>query len=514
MPDRRGRALHAVATFRCFEPVWILYKRIDDDVPRAVDFRESPTPRSVPSVGEERGNDLCIAGHCPESAGRHCGAATPGTDRVPVHRAHCLRQSFNSGVDPDHGEKKLGGPAAMLMTARFWPSAGIAKRAAQWIAILYASMAGNLYIALSPMFWGGYHEYLNMSDERIGALMSAEFFGSTAATVASIFYMHRRGLDLRRIVFGAVGLSIVGNVLTPSLFDSPVGLMSVRVLCGLCAGTSYVAAAAAITGIGSPHRLVAVFYGAPFIVGTVLQPLMNPLFQHWGFAAAFELMALAAVVAVALYAYFPRQADHGEVSEGESPSDNRPWAPVGILALALLLQYVGNAGIWLYFERIGQLSGHSSQEVANVVGIGTGMSLVGTWLSAILAKRLVAADGILWGTGAMILSTASLHFAAHLPVFAGAVAVFNVMITFLTPFYFILLARSYFPAKAVIIGNICMALGFSSGPLMIRYSVHDSDFSLAINVTILLFAVSAVLVFLFQFLGGKRRDPAMGAIVR
>lgn len=427
-----------------------------------------------------------------------------GTDSVPTHvSGHWRRSVIDGWVVPD-GAAESGWPRAVLVTLRLWAIEGAALRAAPWVAILYTATVGNLYIALAPMFWGGYHEYLKLSDARIGALMSAEFFGSTVATVAGIFYMHRPGLDLRRVLYPALAVYVVGNYLTPLLFESPPWLMSVRVLCGLSAGTTYLAAATAITGIGSPPRLVAIFYGAPFIIGAVFQPLLNPLFQRWGFAAAFEAIAVVTVASAALYAYFPCFADNGQTAEADSPSSIHSSVLISILSLGLLLQYIGNSGIWLYFERIGQLSGHSAQVVANVVGVGTGMALVGTWLSALLAKRLKATDGILWGTGAIILSSVSLHFASHLTAFAGSVSVFNAMITFLTPFYFILLVRIYSPARAVVIGNICMALGFAGGPLLIRYTAHDSDFSQSINVTILLFAVSTALVVLFQVLRRER----------
>jgi MFS family permease len=391
------------------------------------------------------------------------------------------------------------------MTQRTWRTQGVALRAAPWIAVLYTATVGNLYIALAPMFWGGYHEYLKLSDARIGALMSGEFFGSTAATVAGIFYMHRPGLDLRRVVYPALATYVVGNYLTPLLFEAPPWLMAVRVLCGLSAATSFLAAATAITGLGSPPRLVAIFYGTPFIAGAVFQPLMNPLFQRWGFAAAFELIAGAAVTTLALYAFFPRFADNRQEAEAQVQLRGRSLVLVGILSGGLLLQYIANVGIWLYFDRIGQLSGHPAQIVANVLGVGTGMALVGTWLSAMLVRRLRAADGILWGTGAIILSSVTLHYSANLTVFAASVSVFNAMITFLTPFYFILLVRIYSPARAVVIGNICMALGFAGGPLLIRYTVHNSNYVASINVTIVLFAVSAALVVLFQVLNQRRK---------
>jgi MFS family permease len=402
-------------------------------------------------------------------------------------------------------QQGVDGDVPMLMTLRTWRGDGVALRRAPWVAVLYTATAGNLYIALSPIFWGGFSDYLHFPDKRIGDLMSGEFLGSTVATIAGFFYMHRRGLDLRRLVYAVMGIYILGNYLTPHLFDSPYWLMAVRALCGVCAGTSYLAAATAITGLGSPPRLVAMFYGAPFIAGAVFQPLMHPLFEHWGISRAFELIAVASLASVALYAFFPRFADNRHEVEGEVPSRIRSSVLVGILSGGLLLQYIANVGIWLYFERIGELSGHPAQMVGTIVGFGTGMALVGTWLSALLARRLRAVDGILWGTAAIILSSILFHYSSHLAVFAGSVALFNAMITFLTPFYFILLVRIYSPARAVVIGNICMALGFSCGPLLIRYTVHDSNFAEAINVTVILFATSAALVVLFQVLNQTRK---------
>jgi hypothetical protein len=66
----------------------------------------------------------------------------------------------------------------------------------------------------------------------------------------------------------------------------------------------------------------------------------------------------------------------------------------------------------------------------------------------------------------------------------------------------------------VVIGNICLALGFSGGPLLIRYTAHDSDFSQSINLTILLFSVSAALLVLFQILNKKREGKTIGDIPR
>ena len=389
-----------------------------------------------------------------------------------------------------------------MLRRLFWDRA-MSQRAATWTAVLYTATSGNLLMALAPMFWSGYSEYLHFSDDRIANLFSGEFYGSTAATVAGIFYMHRQGLDLRHVQYASLAIYMVCNALTPFLYAVPEGLMFTRVCCGAAAGTSYLAAATAITGIGSPPRLMALFYGAPFITGALLQPLMQPLFAHWGLSAAFELMAVAPAACAALYRFFPRFADDQPEPAGARALGPRSKALLGIISTALLLQYTANSGIWLFFPRIGEISGHPAQLVATIVGVSTGMALLGTWLSALLSQRLGPVQGILWGTGVIMLSSLSLLFSTHLVVFAGSAALFNVMITFLTPFYFILMVRIYAPARAVIVGNICLALGFAAGPQLIGYTVHGSQFSVSIAGTAVMFALSAALVLLFQFLSQR-----------
>jgi hypothetical protein len=169
------------------------------------------------------------------------------------------------------------------------------------------------------------------------------------------------------------------------------------------------------------------------------------------------------------------------------------------LSGALLVQYIANSGIWLFFDRIGTLSGHSEQTVANIVGMGTGVALVGAALATLVANKVSPLWGIMIGTALLLISSMTLHVASNLAIYAGSVAVFNAMITFVTPFYIILLVEIFAPAKAVIVGNICMMLGFALGPLLIGYTVRSDSFSLSINATVGLFVLSSVMLGAFAF---------------
>ena len=366
-----------------------------------------------------------------------------------------------------------------------------------WSSILSVAICGNLVIALGPIYWGGFSEYARFNDALIGQIMSAEYFGATLGTVAGIFYMHRANTNLRRVAYAALAIYAIGNYLTPNLIGDPALLRVGRLICGFSSGTTFLAAATAITGVRNAPRLIPVFYGTPYITGFLLQPLLPGIFARWGFGASFRLVAGAAAATILLWPFFPRYPVGEQAANDLGESKRGSWGGLTLVGLALLLQYVANSGVWLFFERIGVVSGHSEQTAASFVGLGTGMALFGTALSTVLARRLDPLNAIFIGTCLISISTFMLHFSANLAAYVGAVSSFNVMITFVTSFYFLLLNDVFHSAKAVISGNIAMMLGFSLGPLLIGYTVQGDRFSASINATIGLFALSIALLVAF-----------------
>jgi 4-hydroxybenzoate polyprenyltransferase len=110
----------------------------------------------------------------------------------------------------------------------------------------------------------------------------------------------------------------------------------------------------------------------------------------------------------------------------------------------------------------------------------------------------------------MILSTITLRFSESLTIYAGSVWVFNMMVTFLTPYYFILLTRTYHPARAVTVGNTCLLLGFSLGPLLIGYTVNQNQFGVSICATIGVLMLSVALVLIYAVMAKTERRGSYG----
>lgn len=371
-------------------------------------------------------------------------------------------------------------------------------RAALWIAIVFAGIAGNAGIALSPLLLSGMAQFLNFGDQQLGELAAGASIGSSLVTLSAVFFMGRKGWPLRRTVILALCVYAGINLAIPLFFSEPQLLQVAIFLGGCCSGMVWSAAATALTTVRNNERMVAVFYGTPYLTGLIVQPLMPMVFANWGLGTAYTGIAGASILALLMMRAFPARG-FGSVRplEGltDAGSSRTAFVGVAIVMIALLLQYLANSGVWVYFDRIGHVSGHTPQASANVVALGSGMALVGTALAIFFTTRLRPLPTVIAINAAMAVVTLLLLLASNYIAFALAVSLFNMMITFVTPFFIILLIRiSSSPGRIALGANICMFSGFAFGPLIVGRLADSGDFSIAIGATSIAFLLSGLVI--------------------
>ena len=342
-------------------------------------------------------------------------------------------------------------------------------------------------------------QFLNFDDRRLGELAAAASFGSSLITLSAIFFIARKGWPLRRTIIITLCVYAAINLTIPTVFNQPLMLIVALFLGGCCSGMVWSTAATAITTVRNNERLISVFYGTPYLTGLVVQPLMPLVFAKWGLASAYLGIASAALLAVLAMRAFPiRTVAPSAPVEAVSPAPRRTVrAAYGIIIVlgALLLQYLANSGLWVYFDRIGHVSGHSPQASANVVAFGSAMALAGTALAVVLSTRLQPLPTIIAVNVVMGAVTLLFFGSSQYLVFGLAVGLFNLMITFVTPFFLILLTRiAAAPGRAVLGANICMYGGFALGPLLVGRMTTGGDFSNAIIATAVAFVLSALII--------------------
>ena len=378
-------------------------------------------------------------------------------------------------------------------------------------SILMVGTAGNAFTPFAPSIIGALVDYLEFSLETAGRLASLEFWATSLGTVASTLYLHRPGLNLKRIALFCLCILVLCNVMTIFAYGSLAIFSACRFISGFVAGIIWCTAAIAVTRVRDVERTTAILYGSPYFMGALGLSFLPLIYPYYGVSGAYYTIILICIAAVPfLLLYYPDDPRPLPVGEENSEplTDNQvPWLGLGILLLALFLNYAANAGIWSYFERLGVSYGHAAKTVGPVVGASQLVALAGVFCAAALGGRLGEIKPILAGTVLITISTFFLFHSASLTVFFCATAMFNFSITFLTPYYYILLGRMTPSGRGVLWGNLIMWLGFSSGPALVSLFLEDGKFDSSIVMTIIGFIISAILILVFSTIYKERAQP-------
>ena len=104
----------------------------------------------------------------------------------------------------------------------------------------FTQSTSGILIALMSPFVGAMADYWGMSEAAIGTLVSYEFLGTSITTILGIFFLHRPNWPLRTTAYSALSLFVLGNLVTPFIHELHWALVSVRIVCGLCAGLTWI----------------------------------------------------------------------------------------------------------------------------------------------------------------------------------------------------------------------------------------------------------------------------------
>lgn len=395
-------------------------------------------------------------------------------------------------------------------------NAGLKHRSIVGLSIILVGTAGNAFTPFAPSIIGALVDYLEFSLETAGRLASLEFGATSLGTIAAVFYLHRPGLDLKRIALVCLGVLVTCNVVTVFAYDSLMLFSACRFVSGFVAGVTWCTAAVAVTRIRDVERTTAILYGSPYLMGAIGLSFLPMIYPYYGVSGAYYTIILICIVAVPfLLRYYPEdpQPVPADAGKSERLSDNRvPRLALGVLLLALFINYAANSGIWSYFERLGVSYGHTAKAVGPIVGASQLVALAGVFCAAALGGRLGETGPILAGTVLITISTFFLFYSSSLGIFFCATALFNFSITFLTPYYFILLGRMTPSGRGVLWGNLILWLGFSSGPALVSLFLANGNFDVSIVMTIVGFITSGILVLVFTAINVPANGTRTSAI--
>ncbi|MCP1478456.1 putative MFS family arabinose efflux permease [Pseudomonas chlororaphis] len=300
-----------------------------------------------------------------------------------------------------------------------------------------------------------------LSPSQIGDLFSTELGAMSLATLPAFWWLKR--VDWRRAALLAGALFIVTNLL--SIWAQGYGaLLALRFCSALAGGSLMIICLSSAASTANPSRTYGLWVMGQLVVGAIGLSILPRLFEHYGLAACYLLLALLMSLCLPLARYFPQGAPTPEKTAGQAAAAPRWQALCGILGI--LGFYISLSGVWTFIGSISAKAGISAQASGELLAVATVMGIVGAGCASLIGNRLPRLLLLLFGYSLMAGSVLLLLGAPPLARFALAALVFKFTWTFILPLILACLADLDRSGKLMNASNLVIGGGLAIGPAL------------------------------------------------
>ncbi|MDU3294044.1 MAG: MFS transporter [Pseudomonas aeruginosa] len=199
-----------------------------------------------------------------------------------------------------------------------------------------------------------------LSPARVGDLFSVELGAMSLATLPAFHWLKR--VDWRHAALLA-GLLFIAANLASALAGSYPLLLALRFCSALAGGSLMILCLSSAASTATPSRVYGLWVMGQLVVGAVGLALLPALFERFGLAACYLLLAGLMGLALPLSRAFPSGSPPAEARASTGAIHSRLRVGLGILAV--LTFYISLSGIWTFM-----LGGYLAMAAAILLLIG------------------------------------------------------------------------------------------------------------------------------------------------
>ena len=308
-----------------------------------------------------------------------------------------------------------------------------------------------------------------LSPSQIGDLFSTELGAMSLATLPAFWWLKR--VDWRRAALLAGALFIVTNLL--SIWAQGYGaLLALRFCSALAGGSLMIICLSSAASTANPSRTYGLWVMGQLVVGAIGLSILPRLFEHYGLAACYLLLALLMSLCLPLARYFPRGAPTPEKTAGQAATAPKWQALCGILGI--LTFYISLSGVWTFIGSISAKAGISAQASGELLAVATVMGIVGAGCASLIGNRLPRLLLLLFGYSLMAGSVLLLLGQPQLARFALAALVFKFTWTFILPLILARMAEMDRSGRLMNASNLVISAGLAIGPTIAGRLIEGS----------------------------------------
>lgn len=308
-----------------------------------------------------------------------------------------------------------------------------------------------------------------LSPARVGDLFSVELGAMSLATLPAFHWLKR--VDWRHAALLA-GLLFIAANLASALAGSYPLLLALRFCSALAGGSLMILCLSSAASTATPSRVYGLWVMGQLVVGAVGLALLPALFERFGLAACYLLLAGLMGLALPLSRAFPSGSPPAEARASTGAVHSRLRVGLGILAV--LTFYISLSGVWTFIGAIAEGAGIGAGASGEVLAVATLMDIAGAACASFIGNRLPRDLMLLGGYMAMAAAILLLIGQPPLARFALAALLFKFTWTFALPFILACLADLDRSGRLMNASNLVIGGGLAIGPALAGRLIEGS----------------------------------------
>ena len=308
-----------------------------------------------------------------------------------------------------------------------------------------------------------------LSPARVGDLFSVELGAMSLATLPAFHWLKR--VDWRHAALLA-GLLFIAANLASALAGSYPLLLALRFCSALAGGSLMILCLSSAASTATPSRVYGLWVMGQLVVGAVGLALLPALFERFGLAACYLLLAGLMGLALPLSRAFPSGSPPAEARTSAGATHSRLRVGLGILAV--LTFYISLSGVWTFIGAIAEGAGIGAGASGEVLAVATLMGIAGAACASFIGNRLPRDLMLLGGYLAMAAAILLLIGQPPLARFAPAALLFKFTWTFALPFILACLADLDRSGRLMNASNLVIGGGLAIGPALAGRLIESS----------------------------------------
>lgn len=334
--------------------------------------------------------------------------------------------------------------------------------------VLFAAIVPTILMT-APAIAAQLASQWHLSPTQIGDLFSTELGAMSLATLPALWWLKR--FDWRRAALLAGVLFIAANLLSMLVTDYGA-LLALRFCSALAGGSLMIICLSSAASSANPSRVYGLWVMGQLVVGALGLSILPRLFEHYGLAACYLILAALMALFLPLARYFPQAAPAAAQAVEQGPQRSKWQAALGILGI--LSFYISLSGVWTFIGSIGAKAGITAEHSGEILAIATLMGIVGAGCASLIGNRLPRQLLLVLGYGLMAGSVLLLLGQPPLARFALAALAFKFTWTFILPLILACLADLDRSGKLMNASNLVIGGGLAIGPAIAGRLIENS----------------------------------------